>query len=371
VLPVLYRIQRTPHYHTGSTWCIYPTYDYAHPLSDALEGVTHSLCDVSFEDHRPLYDWFLNQLDVPCHPQQIEFARLKLTYTVLSKRKLRLLVADHRVSGWDDPRMPTLAGMRRRGYTPESIRSFCDGIGVSKRETTIEIARLEHSIREDLNVRAPRALAVLRPLRVVIENYPEGQVEELEAINNPEDASAGTRKLPFSRVLYIERDDFMVTPPKGYYRLAPGKEVRLRYGYLVTCTGYDEQDGEIREVRVRYDPETRGGNAPDGRRVQGTIHWVSAAHAVPAELRLYSALFSVPEPDMAEDFVAHFNPQSLEVLRGCQVEPSLAAAKPGDRFQFERNGYFCADLDHAPGAPVFNRIVTLRDTWAKQQQRGK
>jgi glutaminyl-tRNA synthetase len=364
--PVLYRIQKTPHYRTGERWCIYPTYDYVHPLSDALEGITHSLCDITFDDHRPLYDWVIAHSDVPSRPQQIEFGRMSLAYTMTSKRKLRELVAGGHVSGWDDPRMPTLAGMRRRGYTPEAIRSFVEGIGVARRTVTIEVPRLEHSIREDLNKRAPRALAVLRPLRLVIENYPEGQVEELEAINNPEDPAAGKRPVPFSRELYIEQEDFHPDPPKDYFRLAPGREVRLRYGYLITCTGYDLDVGL---VRCRYDPATRGGNAPDGRRVKSTIHWVSAAHALRAEVRLYSELFAVEEPEVDEDFIAKLSPSSLEVLPDCRIEPSLADAQPGAQFQFERLGYFCVDPDRANGAPVFNRTVTLRDTWAKVQRR--
>jgi glutaminyl-tRNA synthetase len=364
--PVLYRIQKTPHYRTGERWCIYPTYDHVHPLSDALEGVTHSLCDITFDDHRPLYDWVIEMSEVACRPQQIEFGRMSMAYTMTSKRKLRELVAGGHVSGWDDPRMPTLAGMRRRGYTPEAIRSFIEGIGVARRTVTIEVPRLEHSIREDLNRRAPRALAVLRPLRLVIENYPEGQVEELEAVNNPEDPAAGKRLLPFSRELYIEQEDFHPDPPKDYFRLAPGREVRLRYGYLVTCTGYDLDVGL---VRCRYDPATRGGNAPDGRRVKSTIHWVSAAHALRAEVRLYSELFAVEEPELDEDFIAKLNPSSLEVLRDCRIEPSLADAEPGAQFQFERLGYFCVDPERANDAPVFNRTVTLRDTWAKVQRR--
>ena len=372
--PVLYRIQKTTHHRTHDAWCIYPMYDFAHCLSDSLEGITHSLCTLEFEDHRPLYDWVLDQLDVPCHPQQIEFARLNLSYTVLSKRILLQLVDGGHVSGWDDPRMPTISGLRRRGYTPQSIRDFCAAIGVAKRDSTVAIAQLEHSIREEMNRRAQRVMAVLRPLRVVIENYPEGQVEELDAVNNPEDASMGTRKVPFSRVLYIERDDFREDPPRKFFRLAPGREVRLRYGYFITCIDVvkDECSGEVTELRCRYDPATRGGNAPDGRKVKGTIHWVSAAHALEVEVRLYDHLFEQEDPAQitsAPDLRSSLNPSSLETLTDCRVEPSLADAEPGAQYQFERLGYFCADADSSPERLVFNRTVPLRDTWAKIQQR--
>ena len=365
--PVMYRILRAPHHRTGDAWCIYPMYDFTHGQSDSIEGVTHSICTMEFEDHRPLYDWYLDALEI-YHPQQIEFARLNLSHTVLSKRKLLALVRNGDVSGWDDPRMPTLSGLRRRGYTPESIRDFCDRIGVAKRDNVVELALLEHCLREDLNRRARRAMAVLRPLRVVIDNYPEGEVEHLEAVNNPEDPSMGTRRVPFSRELYIDRDDFMEQPPPRYFRLAPGREVRLRYGYLITCDDVvrDAATGAVTEVRCTYDPQTRGGHAPDGRKVKGTIHWVSAAHAIRAEVRLYDTLFNVPEPEAAEDFRTRLNPDSVQVLDDCRLEPDLAAAEPGSHFQFERVGYFCADaVDCRPGAPVFNRAVALRDTWAR------
>jgi glutaminyl-tRNA synthetase len=377
--PVMYRILHAPHHRTGDTWCIYPMYDYAHCVSDSLEGITHSLCTLEFEDHRPLYDWFLDELGI-YHPQQIEFARLNINYTVLSKRRLLTLVEQGYVTGWDDPRMPTLSGMRRRGYTPEAIRTFCERIGVAKRNSVVDVALLEHCLREDLNRRAPRVMAVLRPLRVVIGNYPEDQVEELEAVNNPEDPGMGTRKVPFSRVLYIERDDFREDPPKQFFRLAPGREVRLRYAYFITCTGVvkDDRTGEVVELHCTYDPATRGGDAPDGRKVRATLHWVSAAHALEAEVRLYDHLFAKADPSDDEegvDFTASLNPQSLEVLPSCRVEPSLAGAAPGGRYQFERLGYFCVDTaDSAPGALVFNRTVTLRDTWAKiekTQQEGQ
>jgi glutaminyl-tRNA synthetase len=377
--PVMYRILHAPHHRTGDTWCIYPMYDYAHCVSDSLEGITHSLCTLEFEDHRPLYDWFLDELGI-YHPQQIEFARLNINYTVLSKRKLLTLVEQGYVAGWDDPRMPTLSGMRRRGYTPEAIRTFCERIGVAKRNSVVDVALLEHCLREDLNRRAPRVMAVLRPLRVVIDNYPEDQVEELEAVNNPEDPSMGTRKVPFSRVLYIERDDFREDPPRQFFRLAPGREVRLRYAYFITCTGVvkDERTGEVVELHCTYDPATRGGDAPDGRKVRATLHWVSAAHALAAEVRLYDQLFVKADPSDDEegiDFTASLNPQSLEVLQSCWVEPGLADAEPGSRHQFERLGYFCVDpVDSAPEALVFNRTVTLRDTWArieKTQQEGQ
>ena len=363
--PVLYRILKTPHHRTGEEWVIYPMYDFAHGQSDSVEGVTHSICTMEYEDHRPLYDWFLDSLDV-YHPQQIEFARLNLSNTVLSKRKLVQLVREGRVGGWDDPRMPTLAGLRRRGYTPESIRNFCEQVGVAKRQNVIDIAMLEHAIRDDLNRRAPRVLAVLRPLKVVIENYPEGQVEHLDAINNPEDPDAGTRTVPFSRELYIERDDFMEDPPRKFFRLGPGREVRLRYGYFITCTDVIKNDaGEVVELRCTYDPETRGGQAPDGRRVRGTIHWVSAEHAVDAEVRLYDHLFTSERPDDDDDFMTTLNPKSQEIVSKAKVEPSLADAVPGEKFQFERTGYFAVDPDSRPGALVFNRTVTLRDSWKK------
>jgi glutaminyl-tRNA synthetase len=372
--PVLYRILHAEHHRTGNEWCIYPMYDYAHGQSDSIEGITHSICTLEFEDHRPLYNWFLDTLGI-YHPQQIEFDRLNLTYTLLSKRKLLALVQNGQVRGWDDPRMPTLSGIRRRGYTPEAIRNFCGAIGVSKTNGTIELGLLEHYVREDLNKRAARVMAVLRPLRVLIDNYPEGQVEELEAVNNPEDASAGTRKVPFSRELYIEQDDFREVPPKQYYRLSPGREVRLRYGYFITCTSVVKNEkGEVVEVHCTYDPQTRGGNAPDGRKVKSTIHWVSAAHAVDAEVRLYENLFTKENPSDTEegqDFTANLNPNSLEVLTGAKVEPSLRDPQVLSRYQFERLGYFCVDADSKPGAPVFNRTVALKDTWAKIEKRGK
>jgi glutaminyl-tRNA synthetase len=367
--PVLYRILHASHHRTGDHWCIYPMYDYAHPLSDALEGITHSLCTLEFEDHRPLYDWILDQLPVPCHPQQIEFARLNLSYTVMSKRKLLKLVEEGRVSGWDDPRLPTLSGLRRRGYTPEAIRHFCERIGVGRRDNLVDLALLEYCVREDLNRRAPRVMGVLRPLKVIIDNYPEGQVEEVEAINNPEDPSRGTRKVPFSKVLYIEQEDFLEEPPKKFYRLAPGREVRLRYAYFIKCVDVvkDDRTGQVVELHCTYDPETRGGYAPDGRQVKATLHWVSAPHALPAAVRLYERLFTKPDPEEGgEDFLRFVNPHSLEILPSCRVEPSLADALPGSCYQFERIGYFCADArDSAPGALVFNRAVTLRDPWAK------
>jgi glutaminyl-tRNA synthetase len=374
--PVLYRIRHASHHHTGDQWCIYPMYDFAHGLSDYIEGITHSLCSLEFEVHRPLYEWILEALDLPrVHPRQREFARLNITYTIMSKRKLLRLVQDGYVSGWDDPRMPTLSGMRRRGYPAESVRDFCDRIGIAKRENLVQIEYLEHCVREYLNLRAPRAMAVLRPLKVVIDNYPEGQVEELAAINNPEDPSAGTRKVPFSRVVYIEQDDFREVPPPKYHRLSPGMEVRLRYAYFITCTGVvkDPTTGEVVEVHATYDPATKGGDAPDGRRPKSTMHWVSAAHAVDTEVRLYDTLFSVEVPDdvpEGQDFTETLNPDSLEVLQGCKLEPSLAAAEPGTRYQFERLGYFCADADDSrPGAPVFNRTVTLKDAWARIESR--
>ncbi|MFH0981714.1 MAG: glutamine--tRNA ligase/YqeY domain fusion protein [Planctomycetota bacterium] len=373
--PVMYRILRATHHRTGDEWCIYPMYDWAHGLEDSIEGITHSICTLEFENHRPLYDWFLDALGV-YHPQQIEFARLELTYTVMSKRKLLELVKEAYVRGWDDPRMPTLSGLRRRGYTPEAIRNFVRRIGVAKFNSIVDIAVLENSIREDLNKRAPRVMAVLRPLRVVIDNYPEGQVEELEAVNNPEDPGMGTRKVPFARALYIEREDFREDPPKQFFRLAPGREVRLRYAYYVKGVGVvkDERTGEVVELHCTYDPATRGGDAPDGRKVKATLHWVSAAHALPAEVRLYDQLFTKKEPDDVEagaDYKSNLNPKSLETLTSCRVEPSLAGAAPGDRHQFERLGYFCVDPDSSVGKLVFNRTVTLKDTWAKIEKKQK
>lgn len=365
--PVMYRILKVPHHRTGNKWCIYPTYDFAHCLSDSIEGVTHSLCTLEFEDHRPLYDWFLNELKL-YHPQQIEFARLNLTHTVMSKRRLLELVEKRYITGWNDPRMPTLSGLRRRGYTPEAIRNFCDRIGVAKRDSVVDVLLLEHCLREDLNKRAPRVMAVLRPLRVVIDNYPEDLVEEMEAVNNPEDPGMGTRKVPFSRVLYIERDDFLEHPPKQFFRLAPGREVRLRYAYFIKCVGVvkDEKTGEVVELHCTYDPATRGGDAPDGRKVKTTLHWVSATHSIRAEVRLYDHLFTVPNPSDYGDFNSYLNPNSLERLTSCRIEPSLAGAKPGSRYQFERLGYFCVDsVDSSGDALVFNRTVTLRDTWVK------
>ena len=371
--PTLYRIRHASHHRTGDAWDIYPMYDYAHPLSDALEGITHSLCTLEFEDHRPLYDWLVNALIEGDKPQQIEFARLNLNYTVMSKRKLLQLVQQGHVTGWDDPRMPTISGLRRRGYTAEAIRDFCTRIGVAKKENVIDVAQLEHSVREDLNVRAPRVMAVLRPLKVVITNYPADQVEYVDVINNPEDASAGTRKVPFSRELYIERDDFMENPPKKFFRLSPGNEVRLRCAYFVTCTDVvKDAGGDIVELRCTYDPSTRGGDSPDGRRVKATLHWVSAAHAIPGEVRLYDRLFSVEDPENVPNgrtFIDNLNPHSLEVLRDCRLEPSLASAEPGLRVQFERLGYFAVDDDSRPGALVFNRTVSLRDTWARIAQK--
>jgi glutaminyl-tRNA synthetase len=363
--PVMYRIRKTSHHRTGDAWCIYPMYDWAHGQSDSIEGVTHSLCTLEYEDHRPLYDWYLDALGI-YHARQIEFARLNLSHTVMSKRKLLTLVEEGVVSGWDDPRMPTLAGLRRRGYTPESIRDFCDRIGIAKADNLVDVALLEHCLREDLNQRAERRMAVLRPLRLVIENYPEGRVEEVEAVNNPEDPAAGTRPVPFSRELWIEQDDFRETPPPKYFRLSPGVEVRLRYAYIIKCTGVKkDRSGQVVEVRCTYDPDSRGGDAR-GRKVKGTIHWVSAPHTVEAEVRLYDSLFSVPKPDEADDFRAVINARSLEVVRPAYLEPSLGAAKAGDRFQFERQGYVCVDeKDSTPARLVFNRTVGLRDTWAK------
>jgi len=372
--PVLYRILRATHHRTGDKWCIYPLYDFTHCLSDSIEGITHSICTLEFENNRELYDWVLDELNV-YHPQQIEFARLNLNYTVISKRKLLQLVEEGYVSGWDDPRMPTLSGLRRRGYTPESIRNFCGRIGVAKANSIVDVAMLEHSIREDLNKRSPRVLGVLRPLRVVIDNYPEDQVEELEAVNNPEDSSMGTRKVPFSRVLYIERADFREDPPRKFFRLAPGREVRLRYAYYITCVDVvkDEKTGEVIELHCTYDPETRGGWAPDGRKVRGTLHWVSAAHALEAEVRLYDRLFVKSNPMEGDaDFKTHLNPNSLETLTSCRVEPSLAGAAPGSRYQFERQGYFIVDsVDSSPEKLVFNRTVALRDSWAKIEKAQK
>ncbi len=372
--PVMYRILRATHHRTGDKWCIYPMYDFAHGQSDSLEQITHSVCTLEFEDHRPLYNWFIQQLGI-FPSQQIEFDRLNLTYTLLSKRKLLQLVQEGRVRGWDDPRMPTISGIRRRGYTPQAIRNFCAAIGVSKTNGTIELAMLEHFVREDLNKRVARAMAVLRPLKVVIDNYPGGKSEELEAVNNPEDPGAGMRKVPFSRVLYIEQDDFREDPPKKFFRLSPGQEVRLRGGYFITCKSVVKNDGgEVVEVHCTYDPETRSGNAPDGRKVKATIHWVSAEHAVDAEVRLYENLFAKENPGdvpEGEDFTVNLNPNSLEILANAKLEPSLAEAKPGDRYQFERLGYFCTDLDSKPGALVFDRTVPLRDTWGKIEKREK
>ena len=373
--PVLYRIRHASHHRTGDKWCIYPMYDNTHAISDALEGITHSLCTLEFEDHRPLYDWVIEHCPVPSRPRQIEFARLNLTYTVMSKRKLLELVQRGDVSGWDDPRMPTLVGLRRRGYTPEAIRNFAARIGVAKRENLVDVAVLEDSVREDLNRRARRALGVLRPLRVVIENYPEGQVEEIELGNNPEDQSAGTRKVPFSRVLYIEQDDFREVPPPKFFRLAPGREVRLRGTYFIRCTGVvKDEEGHLTELRCTCDPATKSGAAPDHRKVKATIHWVSAAHAIEAEVRLYDRLFTVPDPSGDKDdrdYKEFLNPDSLEVLRGCRVEPGLAGATPGDRVQFERLGYFAVDPDSSGRRLVFNRTVTLRDTWARIEEAQK
>jgi len=374
--PVMYRILHATHHRTGDEWCVYPTYDFAHGQSDSIEGITHSLCTLEFEDHRPLYDWFLEQLNIH-HPQQIEFARLNLSYTALSKRKLLQLVQQGHVSGWDDPRMPTLAGFRRRGYTPEAIRTFCERIGVAKRNSTVDIAMLEHCLREDLNKRAPRVMAVLRPLRVVIDNYPEGQVEELDAVNNPEDPSMGTRKVSISREIYIEQDDFREEPPKGFFRLSPGREVRLRYAYIVKCIGVvkDSETGEIKEIHCTYDPETKSGLSQSSRKVKATIHWLSAPHAVSAEVRLYDQLFTKEDPDDAPkgvDWTANLNSQSLERLTDCRVEPFLTNANAGERYQFERLGYFCVDnVDSLPGHLVINRAVTLRDTWAKIERSGR
>ncbi len=369
--PVIYRIQRAHHHHTGDTWCIYPMYDFAHPLSDAIEGITHSFCDLYFEDHRPLYDWFLEVLQFEQPPRQIEFGRFSLTHTITSKRKLRQLVEQGHVSGWDDPRMPTLSGLRRRGYTPESIRAFCNGLGVSRVNSRISVAQLEHSIREELNRTAPRVMAVLDPLKVVITNYPEGETEYFETENNPEDPEAGTRQVPFTREVYIERGDFMEEPPKKFFRLAPGREVRLKSAYYITCEEVvkDPQTGEIVELRCVYDPESRGGGTPDGRRVRGTLHWVSATHGVPADVRLYEPLFLSEEPEKADDFITDLNPNSMTTLTQVLVEPTLKSAGVGDRFQFLRHGYFCVDQDSSSERLVFNRTVQLRDSWGKISSR--
>jgi len=372
--PIMYRILRATHHRTGDQWCIYPTYDWAHGLEDSIEKITHSLCSLEFEDHRPLYDWFIDQLGI-YHPQQIEFARLNLTYTVMSKRRLTELVEKGHVAGWDDPRMPTLSGLRKRGYTPESIREFLKRVGVAKTDSVVDVALLEHCLREELNKTSPRVMAVLKPLRVVIENYPDGQVEQMDAINNPEDPAAGTRKVPFSREIYIERDDFMEDPPKKFYRLAPGREVRLRYAYFIKCVDVvkDPKTGEVVELRCTYDPETRGGESPpDGRKVRATLHWVSAQHAVEAEVRLYEHLFTKKNPDDVEpgkDWTSNLNPNSMQTLTGCKLEPALAEATPGYRCQFERLGYFYVDSDSADDRLIFNRAVTLRDTWARIQKR--
>jgi glutaminyl-tRNA synthetase len=373
--PVMYRIIHATHHNTGDKWCVYPSYDWTHGQNDSIEGITHSICTLEFENHRPLYDWFIEQLGIH-HPQQIEFAKLKLGHTITSKRKLLTLVKEGRVSGWDDPRMPTICGLRRRGYTPEALQEFCRKIGVTKINSTTDVALLEHCIREDLNRHAMRVMAVLRPLKVVIDNYPEGQVEQIEGVNNPEDPSAGTRQVPFSRVLYLERDDFMEVPPKKFYRLSPGQEVRLRYGYYITCKDVikDSKTGEVTELRCTYDPATRGGSSPDGRKVKATLHWVSAAHAVPCEVRLYDHLFSKEDPDdvpEGADWRDGLNPKSLEVLANCFVEPSVAKAAAGTRYQFERLGYFCVDKESSPKRMVFNRTVTLKDTWAKVAQKGE
>ncbi|HQZ38969.1 MAG TPA: glutamine--tRNA ligase/YqeY domain fusion protein [Vicinamibacterales bacterium] len=373
--PVLYRIRHAPHHRTGNRWCIYPMYDYAHPLSDAIEGVTHSLCTLEYVDHRPLYDWCITQAETGHQPKQYEFARLNLNYTVMSKRKLLQLVAQQHVTGWDDPRMPTISGLRRRGYTPESIRDFCTRVGVAKKENVIDIGLLEHCVREDLNRHAPRAMAVLNPLKLVLTNFPDGRTEQMDVVNNPEDPAAGTRKVDFSREIYIERDDFMEDPPTKFFRLAPGREVRLRNAYLVTCTEVVKNSaGTIVELRGTYDPATRGGDAPDGRKVKATLHWVSAAHAAPGRVRLYDRLFTVEDPDGAAakegvEITSLLTPGSLEELADCKLEPMLASAPPGTRFQFERLGYFCVDPDSRPGAPVFNRTVSLKDAWARASAR--
>lgn len=372
--PVMYRILHAHHHRTGDTWCIYPMYDFAHGQSDSLEGITHSLCDLAYEAHRPLYDWFVEKLGI-FHPRQIEFSRLNITYTILSKRFLKMMVDNNHVYGWDDPRMPTLCGMRRRGYTSEAIRNFIEKVGVAKNESIVDVSLLEHCVRDDLNLTANRVMAVLNPLKLVIDNYPEDQVEQLEAINNPEDESAGTRMIPFSKVLFIEREDFMEDPPKKYFRLSPGNEVRLRYGYYVKCThAVKDTNGEVIEVHCTYDPETRGGYSPDGRKVKGTIHWVSAESALDAEIRLYDRLFLKPDPDNTEEgktFLDYLNPDSLSILSECKIEKSLKSANPGDRFQFERQGYFCLDLDSTDNKLIFNRTVGLRDSWAKISQKSE
>jgi glutaminyl-tRNA synthetase len=372
--PVMYRILRAAHPRTGDKWCIYPMYDWAHGLEDSVEQITHSICTLEFENHRPLYDWFLDELGA-YHPQQIEFARLNLTYTVMSKRKLLQLVQENYVSGWDDPRMPTISGLRRRGYSSKAIREFCRRIGVNKFNSTVDIALLEHCLRADLNKTSPRVMAVLKPLKVVIDNYPQDQVEELQAVNNPEDPNAGTRKVPFSRELYIEQDDFMAEPVKKFYRLAPGREVRLRYAYFITCTDViKDQNGQIVELRCTYDPATRGGDAPDGRKVKSTLHWVSANHALETQVRLYDHLFTKENPDQTaegEDFKSYLNQDSCQVLNSCRIEPSLTGAAPLSRYQFERLGYFCVDPDSSDGKLIFNRTVGLRDTWAKIQKARK
>ncbi len=374
--PTIFRIRKASHHRTGTRWCVYPMYDFAHSLCDAIEGITHSICTLEFENHRPLYDWFLNELKTPCHPQQIEFARMNLTYTVMSKRKLLELVTGGYVQGWNDPRMPTLSGLRRRGYPPEVIRSFCERIGVAKMEGTVDVSFLEHCLREDLNKKALRVFAVLRPLKVVITNYPEGQTEELEAVNNPEDPEAGTRRVLFSRVLYIEKDDFRENPPPKFYRLSPGQEVRLRYAYFITCQEViKNEQGEVTELRCTYDPASKGGDSPDGRKVKATLHWVSAEHAFDAEVRLYDHLFSKPDPSETEegqDYKSNLNPNSLEILQNCKMEASLRHAKAGAPYQFERLGYFCVDpVDSSQECPVFNRTVTLRDVWAKIEKAQK
>jgi glutaminyl-tRNA synthetase len=371
--PIMYRIVRATHHRTGDTWCIYPMYDYAHGQSDSIEGITHSLCDLAYEDHRPLYDWFLDQLGI-YHPRQIEFARLNITYTILSKRHLLRLVQEGAVQGWDDPRMPTLAGLRRRGFTPESIRTFADKIGVAKADSTVDIALLEACLREHLNQIAPRVMAVLRPLKVVIDNYPDGQIEDLEAINNPENPDAGTRKVPFSKVIYIEQDDFQEVPHKKFFRLAPGKEVRLKHAYYITCQKVvkDDKTGEVIELHCSYDPESRGGGTADNRKVEGTLHWVSAQHAVDAEVRLFDRLFVAEDPNKTEagkDYMSNLNPSSLEVLSGCKIEPSLRDAPIGGQYQFLRQGYFCVDLDSKKGKVVFNRAVGLKDSWSKIEKK--
>jgi len=370
--PVMYRILHATHHRTGDKWCIYPMYDFAHGQSDSIEGITHSLCDLAYEAHRPLYNWFVEKLGI-FHPRQIEFSRLNISYTILSKRFLKMMVDNKHVNGWDDPRMPTLCGMRRRGFTAEAIRDFIEKVGVAKNESIVDVSLLEHCVRDNLNLTANRVMAVLNPLKLVIDNYPEDFVDQLEAINNPEDESAGTRLIPFSKVLYIEKEDFMEDPPKKYFRLSPGNEVRLRYGYYVKCTDFvKDENGEVIEVHCTYDPETRGGYSPDGRKVKGTIHWVSSKHALDAELRLYDRLFNKPDPDNTEEgktFLDYLNPESLTILNNCKVDPALMNAEPGERYQFERQGYFCLDLDAKPNHLIFNRTVSLRDSWAKISQK--